>query len=352
MNRQRSLRTLIACLAWSLPLGLWPLGLWTEGPVFAQSSAKPSAPSTSPLAPSLRAIVQLQGLDVPPPQTQGSALLPLQPLPNTRVYTVEMNLGNHSGRFLLDTGASTSMVSPAAVQQLQLQGTPVPQNRLGLAVAGDNCPNLKASIYKLPQLSLQGVQIQGLSALQFNSTVIPEELTGVLGMDVLKFFDLQLQPQQPSLHLRPATTLPTEWQARAVPLQEKLGVMLAQVEVNGQGPFTFLLDTGADSTFISPDVARQANLDKARSQPIQIRGFCGLEEAQTAQLTSVKLRTHQQANLDAIILSSSSILSVLGVDGILGQNFLDQYQQYWRFTPVRSAQGQFDGSLLLFPLPK
>jgi predicted aspartyl protease len=351
MNHQRSLRTLIACLAWSLPLGLW-----TGGPVFAQSFAKRSAPSPSIAPPhqalSLRAIVQLQGLDIPPPQTQGSALLPLQPLPKTKVYTVEINLSNHRGRFLLDTGASTSMVSPATVQQLQLQGTPVPQDRLGLAVAGDNCPNLKASLYKLPQLSMQGVRIQGLSTLKFNSTVIPEELTGVLGMDVLKFFDLQLQPQQPSLHLRPATTLPTEWQTHAVPLQEKLGVMLAQVEVNGQGPFTFLLDTGADSTFISPNVAHQANLDTVRGQPIQIRGFCGLEEAQTAQLTSVKLQTHQQANLDAIILSSSSILSVLGVDGILGQNFLNQYQQYWRFTPVRSAQGQFDGSLLLFPLPK
>ena len=124
--------------------------------------------------------------------------------------------------------------------------------------------------------------------------------------------------------------------------------MLAQVEVNGQGPFTFLLDTGADSTFISPTVARQANLEAARPQ--QIRGFCGLEDAQTARLTSIKLQAHQQANLDAIILPSSSILSVLGVDGILGQNFLNQYQQYWRFT--KDTSGQFDGSLLLFPTPQ
>ncbi|MEO0377092.1 MAG: hypothetical protein AAF329_21250, partial [Cyanobacteria bacterium P01_A01_bin.17] len=58
--------------------------------------------------------------------------------------------------------------------------------------------------------------------------------------------------------------------------------------------------------------------------------------------------THQQTNLDTIILSSSSILSVLGVDGILGQNFLNQYQQYWRFT--QDPEGQFDGSLLLFPI--
>ncbi len=297
----------------------------------------------------LQAIVQLQGLNVPSPKTKGNAVLPLTVMPGTSVYTVPVTLGNHRGRFLFDTGASTSMLAPATVQELKLKGSPVPKERLGLAVAGDDCPNLTASIHKLPQLSMQGIQVQGLSTLKFNSTVIPEQLSGVLGMDVLKFFDVHLHPQRQAVQMRPATILPTEWRPHAVPLKKKLGVMLAQVRVNRQGPFTFLLDTGADSTFISPKVARQANLDNAKKQPINIRGFCGLEAAMRSQLTSVTLQTHQQFNLDTIILSSSSILSVLKVDGILGQNFLNRYQQYWRFTPDPS--GQFDGSLLLFPLP-
>ncbi|PZD74205.1 hypothetical protein C1752_01369 [Acaryochloris thomasi RCC1774] len=344
MNYQR-LQTLLISLAWS-----FPLGAWTGGAALAQRSEQRTAVPSSQRELPLRAIVQLQGLNVPPPQTQGSAVLSLQPLTGTRVYTVPVSLGNYRGRFLLDTGASTSMVTAATVQQLQLQGRPVPQERLDLAVAGDDCPDLKANLYQLPQLSMQGVQVQGLSTLKFNSTVIPDALSGVLGMDVLKFFDLQLNPQQQSLQLRPATPLPPEWRSRAVPLQEKLGVMLAQVQVNDRGPFTFLLDTAADSTFISPDVALQANLDAAGYRPIQIRGFCGIEEAQASQLKSVQLQNHWQSDLDTIVLSSSSILSVLGVDGILGQNFLDQYQQYWRFT--QDPAGQFDGSLLLFPLPQ
>lgn len=345
MNHRR-LQTALLCLVWSLPLGSWTGATALAQPSVEQHTSQ-SATSSRVTLP-LRAIVQLQGLNVPPPQVQGTAALSLQPLPGTRVYTVPVNLGRHSGRFLLDTGASTSMLTATTVQQLRLQGKPVPQDRLGLAVAGDDCPDLKANLYKLPQLSMQGVQVRGLSTLKFSSTVIPDPLSGILGMDMLKFFDLHLDPQKQSLHLRPSTALPAEWRSRAVPLHEKLGVMLAQVQVNGQGPFTFLLDTGADSTFISPKVAQQANLDAARYQPIQIRGFCGLEEAQQSRLASVKLHTHQQANLDTVVLSASSILSVLGVDGILGQNFLNQYQQYWRFTP--DPAGQFDGSLLLFPI--
>lgn len=305
-------------------------------------------PLSSKSEPRTQAIVQLQGLNVPPPTTQGSAVLPLQPLPGTRVYTVPVKLGNHRGRFLLDTGASTSMLSPATVHQLQLQGKPVPKERLGLAVAGKDCPDLSASLHQLPQLEMGTVQVRDLSTLKFSSTVIPEALSGVLGMDVLKFFDLHLHPQKQSIQLRAPTPLPAEWLPHSVPLQNKLGVMLAQVKVNGQGPFTFLLDTGADSTFVSPQVAQRAGIQA--TQPIQIRGFCGLESAMRSQLTSLQLHTHQQSQLDAIVLSSSSILSVLGVDGILGQNFLNRYQQYWRFTKGQFTQGAFDGSLILFPL--
>ncbi len=345
MNHQGSrLRTLIFCLTWTLPLGLWPGRLTLAQPVTSDAPPSPQVRAENVI----QAIVQLQGLKVPPPQIQGSTVLPLQPLARTRVYTVPVSVGRYRGRFLLDTGASTSIVSPEMVQQLKLVGKTIPKDRLGLAVAGDDCPNLQASLFQLPQLSMQDVQVQRLSTLNFSSTVIPEELSGVLGMDTLKFFDLNLHPQQKALHLRPATPLPSGWRPYVVPLQEKLGVMLAQVKVNDQGPFTFLLDTGADSTFISPEVAQKANLDASLHRPIQIRGFCGLEDAQRNRLTSVKLHTYQQVNLETIILSSSSILSTLGVDGILGQNFLNHYQQYWRFTP--DSGGQFDGSLMLFPL--
>lgn len=290
------------------------------------------------------AIVQLQGLKVPEPQVRGAARLPIFALPGTSVYTVNAQLRGRSTRWLVDTGASTSMVATPVVEALGLQGKPIPNQRLSFAVAGNDCPNMNATLQQLPPLKLGTLQVQGLHSLQFANTVIPAELSGVLGMDVLKQFDLYLHPGKATLSLLPPTPLPIDAIATAVPLQQKLGVMVAQLYINGQGPFRVLLDTAADSTFISEQVAAKLNLDAATLSPIQIRGFCGLEDAMRSQLDSVTLHRYQQRNLDVIVLSSS-ILKVLKVDGILGQNFLRHYQQYWRFNP-----GSEKGSLLLVPL--
>lgn len=290
------------------------------------------------------AIVQLQGLKVPEPRVQGAARLPLFTLPGTSVYTVNAQLQGLPTRWLVDTGASTSMVATPVVEALGLKGKPIPNQRLSFAVAGNDCPNMNATLQQLPPLELGKLQVRELHSLQFANTVIPAELSGVLGMDVLSQFDLHLHPGKATLSLLPPTPLPVDVIAAAVPLEQKLGVMVAQLHINGQGPFRVLLDTAADSTFISEPVAAKLKLDVATLSPIQIRGFCGLENAMRSQLDSVTLHRYQRRNLDVIVLSSS-ILKVLKVDGILGQNFLRHYQQYWRFN-----SGGEQGSLLLVPL--
>lgn len=295
----------------------------------------------------LKAIVQLKGLQLPLPRTQGQAVVPLVLLPRTQVFTFMATLGGQTGWFLLDTGASTSMVSTPWVQQLQLKGEPIPRDRLAYAVAGDECAEgLSATLHRLPPLLLSGAQVEGLQALQFANTVIPEGIAGVMGMDVLSQFDLHVIPKVQELRLLPPTPLPAVAIDRAIPLQKKLGVMLASLKVNGQGPFTFLLDTGADSTFISQRMAQQLQLE--RRAPIKIRGFCGVEMAERSRLTSVQLQQHLRHDVDTIILSSS-ILKVLGIDGILGQNFLNHYQQYWRFHPNSETNLPFQGTLILTP---
>jgi predicted aspartyl protease len=108
-----------------------------------------------------------------------------------------------------------------------------------------------------------------------------------------------------------------------------------------------LLDTGADSVFISQAVAKQLKLEAVPRQALQVSGFCGLEAAERINLSRVELGRHHQTNLEGIILSSP-MLSQMEVDGILGQEFFNHYQQHWRFSRVDSPQAA--GSLLLTPL--
>jgi predicted aspartyl protease len=294
----------------------------------------------------IQAIVQLQGMEVPSPKVAGQAKLPYSFLKKSKVYSVNGKLNDLEGRFLVDTGASTTLISETAINQLKLPGREVPQRMLSFAMAGNQCNQISATLHTLPTLKFQTVLIQGASGLNFTAKELPDQLTGILGMDILKYFDLQVDPPTRQLELTPKTTLPAPLAPIAIPLYKRKGVFLANIQLGNQGTFSMLLDTGAGSTFISQQVAQRLSLDKASRRPQPIQGFCGLEQAERSQMPSLQIGPHQQQNVEAIILSSS-ILKLLGVDGILGQNVLENYRQYWRFTPTTLNGKKADGSLVL-----
>jgi predicted aspartyl protease len=89
-----------------------------------------------------------------------------------------------------------------------------------------------------------------------------------------------------------------------------------------------LLDTGAESTFISQRVAAQVRLG-APQHPVTVLGFCGQESATLATLPSLQLGQHRIQDLEAVVLGESAILQSLNVDGILGQNVLNRFVQTW-----------------------
>jgi clan AA aspartic protease (TIGR02281 family) len=297
----------------------------------------------------LKAIVRLQDMEIPLPKVTGEATLPMRLLEGGQVWTIDLNLGRNSGRYLVDTGAATSMIASQLSRDLNLKGTPIPGERVQFAVAGNDCLNMDATLHRLPPIVAESAKIENLMVLELSAAVIPDELTGVLGMDFFSQFDLIINPQTSQLQLLAPSQLPTAEKNRAIPLQGKLGVMLAEVEINGKGPFTFLIDTGAESIFISQQVAEKLAVDPSKMQDISVQGFCGLEPAKYFTLDQVKMQNYQLNNLEAVVLNTS-VLKVLAVDGILGQNFLNQFTQHWRFE--QTANGEFPerGSLVLTPL--
>ncbi|NEQ78393.1 MAG: clan AA aspartic protease [Okeania sp. SIO2C9] len=294
------------------------------------------------------AIVELEGLNLPRPKVTGKATIPLQFLTGGKAFSLTATLGKKLGNFLLDTGASTSIIATETVKELGLMGKPVPQELLTYAVAGDECPEMKSNLHSLPVFKIDNVKVEGLTVLEFTTTVMPDGLSGVLGMDILSNFDVEINPQTQELKLLPPTPIPTTNIDDAIQLKAKLGVMLAEVEINGKGPFIFMLDTGAESIFISQKLASHLNISVAERQEIRVQGFCGIEMAEYASLAKVKMGNYQLTNLETVILSSP-VLKLLEVDGILGQNFLNNYQQYWRFSNKNSQKIPTKGSLLLIP---
>ncbi len=293
----------------------------------------------------MNAILTAMNVTLPATVSQGQAAVKLETIPESFVYTVPVIVGGKPQRFLLDTGASNSILSEPIVQQLGLTGTTLPSDILAYFVVGDDCSNIKATLHSLPAIKVDAATVEGMNGMGLPKTAIPGDVAGVLGLDFLKSFDVVINPKNSSLQLLPRSNTV----AGGVPLQGKMGVMITEVFVNGKGPYNFLLDTGADVMVLSNRLANTLSIDLANAENIDVRGFCGQEMGQKVSLSSIKLQGYESTNLDGVVLNNE-LLDLLGVDGIVGQNYLNQYQQHWRFGEPNSLGFPETGSLMLKPL--
>lgn len=290
------------------------------------------------------ALLKVTGTTLPKSSSQGQASVKLTQVADSQVFAVPVTFGGQQRNFLLDTGASNSIVDSQITQQLGLGGTPIPSDILAYFVVGNDCSKVNATLHSLPPLAVEAAKVEGLNGMGLPQTSIPGNASGVLGLDFLKGFDVVVNPQSMQLQLLP----PSNPVAGAIPLVGKLGVMTAQAKINGQGPFTFLLDTGADAIVLSQRLANSLSLDVANAKTVEVRGFCGNETAKKIKLGRVSLQEHEVTELDGVVLENK-VLDLLGVDGIVGQNFLTRYQQHWRFGKVNELGFPEDGSLVLTP---
>lgn len=198
-------------------------------------------------------------------------------------------------------------------------------------------------IYPALTLSIKDASVQQIHPLGMAKQSILHSLSGILGLDFLSQFDMVIDPQQRQIQLLPPTS-----QTGGIPLTGKGGWLTVQVLINGQGPFTFALDTGATQTILSPKLAAQLALSPT-AKPVQLQGLLGVEAAQPTQLDAVQIGPHQTAQLDALIIASP-LIERMQVDGLIGQNFLNQYQQHWRFGPQNALGMVEQGTLNLSPL--
>ncbi len=92
--------------------------------------------------------------------------------------------------------------------------------------------------------------------------------------------------------------------------------MTVPVRVAGSGPYRFLIDTGADRTAISTDLARHLGLrESARAT---LHTVLGQSQVGTARVPVLDLAAKQVTNVDAALLDAQ----YMGADGILGLDSL------------------------------
>lgn len=99
------------------------------------------------------------------------------------------------------------------------------------------------------------------------------------------------------------------------------GYFLAAGTLDGRGPFTFMLDTGADCMLVSPSVADQL-ASQVHDSPSSVRGAIGkvATSEQVLRIDSLRIGSSEFRGFSALVMDVRQLSEALGthIDGVLG----------------------------------
>jgi predicted aspartyl protease len=108
-----------------------------------------------------------------------------------------------------------------------------------------------------------------------------------------------------------------DYEATARP--DQIGRIIVPVMVNGRGPFSFVLDTGANRTVVTPELVAALGLQSAADEIVTMNGATGSAIVPTAAIERIAagdvVLTRQQLPVAGALAS--------GIDGILGVDALE-----------------------------
>jgi hypothetical protein len=296
------------------------------------------------LATAVGALVQVKGAPLRAGVLQGAANVPLERAADgdTPVLSFRTAGEGSSGqpvRFLLDTGASNTLVSPALVRRLALASTAIPAQEFGLVGAGKDCTDLRPQRAPLPTLRLTGgvgrLEMRDAEALVLETGGLPDGVDGVLGAPLLRQLPLWVDPRGGRVALGSPAVVAAERQAAAdavsptvLPLRWSSGVPLLPLNT-GAGIVPALADSGAEGLFVTPVLGRRLTAGAAPG-PVLIAGFCGLQRAERYSLAGISLVPSTPARKVEVIVTDDPIFASVGAEAIVGQALLRHHRQLWR----------------------
>jgi len=298
------------------------------------------------LAPLVAALIQLGGQPLAGGSVSGGVRLPLERAAGGDTPVLTFRSAEGTVRLLLDTGASSSMVTPALAARLGLSSTPVSAREFSLAGGGKGCETLRPRRTRLPPLELAGaaqgdgrLRLVGAEALLMPVGALPAGVDGVLGAPTLRRLPVRIDPIRHQVSLG-ATALAAD-QARSrprlqMPLRWHRGVPLVNLTTVA-GTVAALADTGAEGLFLSPSLAARLHpLGPAR--PLRLVGFCGEQPVQRRPFAGLALAGEalpgERPGVTVVpvegIVTENPIFAQLGVEAIVGQELLRRRPQLWR----------------------
>jgi len=97
--------------------------------------------------------------------------------------------------------------------------------------------------------------------------------------------------------------------------------VLVSAKINGSGPITLILDTGADRTMVAPSVLSRLGISFENALRGVVRGVTGASDAEAVWVNSVEV---EEAKVGPLLIIAHDA-DLRGADGLLGRDFLANF---------------------------
>ncbi len=235
---------------------------------------------------------------------------------------------NGQGPFIfdLDTGASTTTVTPQLAERLGIKTRP--GNRPEARGIGGSIPTEYADVaIGVGSLEFEKDEVYVLDVNALLKGTGGRE--GVLGYTTLKHCTMSLSYNKQLFKISKTNS---ENQSNGInwsPFEyiKDSHLVGVPVHLNGQGPFNFVVDTGAGNTVITPELAEKLEIEAISVDGIA-RGIGGDVELKMAGLESISVGTANITNSQVVVIDLSKVSpkGYLIDNGIIGYDFLRNFE--------------------------
>jgi predicted aspartyl protease len=225
------------------------------------------------------------------------------------LIVIRASIGNvHDIELALDTGASTTVLSPKLAKRLQLKD----ERKREVLILGKK---MKIKEFELPRLCLGDICHEHTVARVSSLHAVPVD--GLLGLDVLKktSFTIDFVSQQ----IRFGTVIHSGSSQKFVP---QLPFLMTRVRI-GEKTLCLLLDSGCGDLILFQRRVGDSLIMDRTGQKIPLEGSGAKAKAEMVYLEGVSLGDCRWKSLRAFLLNDRKTDQYGTLDGILGLGSLD-----------------------------
>lgn len=129
--------------------------------------------------------------------------------------------------------------------------------------------------------------------------------------------------------------------------EDSVSRLTVPVMINGQGPFPFVIDTGADRTVISRELATQLKLPPGPRA--ELHGAAGVVDVDTAVISSLEVGSRTVERISAPLLAARDLgaMGMLGVDSLHDQQIVLDFKTRQLIAVPSRREAQEPGAIVV-----